>query len=134
MSTITVKHGTHLGMRAMPVAQDDSWSFHLLLHHFASACLGEVARRPLSSPASDIVDHTRQAKERLRREVVYCLVLGVKTYSELAEIHHVLPLRDNIRIVPLSLDLIFYDWIESRVLVYVSHTHTLSLSLTHTHI
>lgn len=47
-------------------------------------------------PAVDLVDHTRQAKERLRREVVHRLVSGSKTHSELAEVHHVLPLRDNV--------------------------------------
>jgi len=46
-------------------------------------------------PAMDMSDQTRQAKQRLRREVVHRLVSGPKTHSELAEVHHVLPLRDN---------------------------------------
>ncbi len=40
-------------------------------------------------------DHASQAKLRLRREVVHKLVSGPKTHSELAEVHHVLPNRDN---------------------------------------
>ena len=48
MSTIAVEHGTHLAMKAIPVAQSDSWSFHLPLHRFTAACLREVARRPSS--------------------------------------------------------------------------------------
>ena len=82
-------------------------------------------------PTSDIVDHTRQAKEILRRKVLHCLVSGAKTHSELAEVHHVWSLRDNVRAVPLSLDLVCDDWIESRVLVYVSHTHTIHISHAH---
>jgi len=52
MSTVAVEHGTYLAMRAVPVAQGDSWSFHLPLHRFAAACLREVARRPTSTSAS----------------------------------------------------------------------------------
>jgi len=35
------------------------------------------------------------AKRRLRREVIHRLASGPKTHSELAEVHHVLPQRDN---------------------------------------
>lgn len=52
MSTVAVEHGTYLAMKAVPVAQGDSWSFHLPLHRFAAACLREVARRPTSASTS----------------------------------------------------------------------------------
>jgi hypothetical protein len=38
----------------------------------------------------------RQAKSRLRREIVHRLASGPKAHSELAEVNHVLPLRDNV--------------------------------------
>jgi hypothetical protein len=46
-------------------------------------------------PAKDDADHTQQAKQRLRREVVHRLASGPKTHSELAEVHHVLSHWDN---------------------------------------
>ena len=48
-----------------------------------------------SIPPVDKADHTRQAKERLRREVIHRLASGPKTHSELAEVHHVLSHWDN---------------------------------------
>lgn len=49
-----------------------------------------------SPPPVDHADHTLQAKARLRREVVHRLASGPKAHSELAEVHHVLPMRDNV--------------------------------------
>jgi len=46
-------------------------------------------------PPVDKADHTLQAKERLRREVIHRLASGSKTHSELAEVHHVLSHWDN---------------------------------------
>ena len=40
-------------------------------------------------------DHAFEAKRRLKREVIHRLASGNKTHSEMAEVHHVLPLRDN---------------------------------------
>ena len=47
-------------------------------------------------PPSDAEDDKRQAKARLRREIVHRLASGPKAHSELAEVHHVLPMRDNV--------------------------------------
>ena len=47
-------------------------------------------------PPKDTAEHTSQAKERLRREVIHRLASGPKTHSELAEVHHVLAQRDNL--------------------------------------
>jgi hypothetical protein len=47
-------------------------------------------------PPVDSEDHKRQAKARLRREIVHRLASGPKAHSELAEVHHVLPMRDNV--------------------------------------
>jgi len=46
-------------------------------------------------PPRDKQAHAMEAKRRLRREVVHRLASGSKTHSELAEVHHVLPQRDN---------------------------------------
>jgi len=46
MSTVAVRHGTHLVMDALPVAQGHTWTFHLPLHRFVAASLRKVARRP----------------------------------------------------------------------------------------
>jgi len=40
-------------------------------------------------------DHAFEAKRRLKREVIHRLASGNKTHSEMAEVHHVLPQRDN---------------------------------------
>ncbi len=47
-------------------------------------------------PPVDSMDHKRQAKTRLRREIIHRLASGPKAHSELAEVHHVLPMRDNV--------------------------------------
>lgn len=47
-------------------------------------------------PPFDKKDHLKQAKSRLRREVVHKLVSGPKTHSELADVQHVLPHRDTV--------------------------------------
>ena len=47
-------------------------------------------------PPVDKNDHLKQAKSRLRREVVHKLVSGPKTHSELADVQHVLPHRDTV--------------------------------------
>ena len=47
-------------------------------------------------PPVDKKDHLKQAKSRLRREVVHKLVSGPKTHSELADVQHVLPHRDTV--------------------------------------
>jgi len=47
-------------------------------------------------PPVDKSDHLKQAKSRLRREVVHKLVSGPKTHSELADVQHVLPHRDTV--------------------------------------
>ena len=50
----------------------------------------------LPSPAPlDERSQVDQAKQRLRREVIHRLVSGPKTHSELSEVHHVLPQREN---------------------------------------
>jgi len=53
-----------------------------------------VTELPAPSPV-DEGDHLRQAKRRLRREVIHKLVSGPKTHSELADVQHVLPQRDT---------------------------------------
>ncbi|KAL3922161.1 MAG: hypothetical protein SGILL_002354 [Bacillariaceae sp.] len=45
-STISVKTGSLLAFRAIPVAQVTPFSFHLPLHRFVAACLREAALRP----------------------------------------------------------------------------------------
>ena len=54
MSNVAMEHGTHLAIKAVPVAQRDSWSFHLPLHWFAATCLREIARGP--TYASTLID------------------------------------------------------------------------------
>lgn len=50
----------------------------------------------ISPPPLNIEEHSRQAKNRLRREIIHRLASGPKAHSELAEVHHVLPMRDNL--------------------------------------
>jgi hypothetical protein len=54
-------------------------------------------------PTYDDSDYLCQAKRRLRREVVHRLVSGPRAHSDLAEVHHVLPLQDNVRCIPFLL-------------------------------
>jgi len=65
--------------------------FEELLHLWI-LLLTEVPAPPTSASEEISIG---QAKSRLRREVIHRLASGPKTHSELAEVHHVLPLRDN---------------------------------------
>eukprot|EP00804_Cyclotella_cryptica_P026552 CCRYP_015394-RC/>CCRYP_015394-RC protein AED:0.06 eAED:0.06 QI:168/1/1/1/0.85/0.76/21/3141/1947 len=49
-----------------------------------------------SPPPQCSEERAMEAKRRLRREVIHRLVSGPKTHSEMAEVHHILPLRDNL--------------------------------------
>ena len=48
---------------------------------------------PPSPPTKE--SHARAARLRLRREVIHRLASGNKTHSEMSEVAHVLPQRDN---------------------------------------
>ena len=50
----------------------------------------------LAPPPIDHKDHALQAKALFRREVLHHLASGPKAHSEPAEVHHVLPMRDNV--------------------------------------
>ena len=65
-----------------------------LLEEFLHLLIVLITELP-SLPPKDNADHTLQAKQRLRREVVHRLASGPKTHSELAEVHHVLSHWDN---------------------------------------
>jgi hypothetical protein len=65
-----------------------------LLEEFLHLLIVIITELP-SLPPKDNADHTLQAKQRLRREVVHRLASGPKTHSELAEVHHVLSHWDN---------------------------------------
>lgn len=62
-----------------------------ILHTFIMFITELPAPPPLNAAAE-----TQQAKTRLRREVIHRLASGPKAHSELAEIHHVLSMRDNV--------------------------------------
>ncbi|KAL3941667.1 MAG: hypothetical protein SGBAC_004008 [Bacillariaceae sp.] len=66
----------------------------LLLEEFLHAMIVFCVELP-PEPPSTKKDHTEQAKERLRREVIHRLASGPKMHSELAEVHHVLSHWDN---------------------------------------
>lgn len=51
----------------------------------------------LPPPPNDALGAITQAKARLRREIIHRLASGPKAHSELVEVHHVLPMRDNVR-------------------------------------
>ena len=67
-----------------------------LLHVFIML-ITELPSVPISrvKDSTEKCELTCQARKRLRREVVHRLASGPKTFSELAEIHHVLSPRDN---------------------------------------
>ena len=60
-------------------------------------------------PPVDAEGAARQAKLRLRREIVHRLASGPKAHSELAEVNHVLPLRDNV-----SCTCILFMWFKRK--------------------
>ncbi|CAJ1952324.1 unnamed protein product [Cylindrotheca closterium] len=66
----------------------------LLLEEFLHAMIVFCVELP-AEPPSTKREHTEQAKERLRREVIHRLASGPKMHSELAEVHHVLSHWDN---------------------------------------
>lgn len=73
----------------------DAASCLLLLEEFLHTMIVLCTELP-PIPPSDKVDHTSQAKWRLKREVIHRLASGPKTHSELAEVHHVLSHWDNV--------------------------------------
>lgn len=73
----------------------DMSNFLLLLEEFLHAVITLSNELPPVPPKTK-VNHTAQAKWRLRREVVHRLASGPKTHSELAEVHHVLSHWDNV--------------------------------------
>jgi len=75
-------------------ATDDPVRCKAMLEEFLYTLIMLITELP-PPPPGDLADHTRQAKGRLRREVVHRLASGPKAHSELAEVHHVLPMRDN---------------------------------------
>jgi hypothetical protein len=66
-----------------------------LLEGFLYLLIVLVTELPLRPPKNK-EEHTLQAKQRLRREVVHRLASGPKTHSELSEVHHVLSHWDNV--------------------------------------
>ncbi|KAG7367370.1 zinc-finger domain containing protein [Nitzschia inconspicua] len=73
----------------------DAATFLLLLEEFLHLIIILCSELP-GIPPKDKAEHTKQAKWRLRREVIHRLVSGEKTHSELAEVHHVLSHWDNV--------------------------------------
>lgn len=65
-----------------------------LLEEFLHLLIVLVTELPSIPPTSQD-EHTAQAKQRLRREVVHRLASGPKTHSELTEVQHVLSHWDN---------------------------------------
>lgn len=65
-----------------------------LLEEFFHLLIVLVTELP-SIPPTNQDEHTSQAKQRLRREVVHRLASGPKTHSELTEVQHVLSHWDN---------------------------------------
>jgi hypothetical protein len=74
--------------------EDVSASF-LLLEEFLHTMIIICTELP-GVPPKDKSEHTLQAKQRLRREVIHRLASGSKPHSELAEVHHVLSHWDNV--------------------------------------
>jgi hypothetical protein len=66
-----------------------------LLEEFLHLLIVLVSELPPIPPV-DKAEHTVQAKQRLRREVIHRLASGPKTHSELSEVHHVLSNWDNV--------------------------------------
>ncbi|CAB9510311.1 protein ligase UBR2 [Seminavis robusta] len=67
----------------------------VLLEEFLHLMVVFVVELP-PLPPKDKEDHTNQAKDRLRREVIHRLASGPKTHSELSEVHLVLSYWDNV--------------------------------------
>jgi len=93
----------HLDLYALPPlalpwtytpARGDTLSSLTLLEEFLHLLIVLVTELPPAPSMSPITD----AKLRLRREVVHRLASGPRTHSELVEVHHVLPQRDNARL------------------------------------
>jgi hypothetical protein len=76
-------------------AAKDVTSSLALLEDFLHLLIVLVTEVP-PLPPKDKEEHTLQAKQRLRREVVHRLASGPKTHSELSEVHHVLSHWDNV--------------------------------------
>ena len=54
MSSAAVQHGTAVAMKALPISQCQSFSFHLPLHRFVASCLRELARHPYKDKNGNI--------------------------------------------------------------------------------
>jgi len=67
----------------------------VLLEEFLHLMLVFMVELP-PLPPKDKEEHTHQAKDRLRREVIHRLASGPKTHSELSEVHLVLSHWDNV--------------------------------------
>lgn len=67
----------------------------LLLEEFLHSIIIFAIELPPCPPINKN-DHTNQAKQRLRREVIHKLASGRKTHSELSEVHLVLSHWDNV--------------------------------------
>mmetsp|Transcript_12443 Transcript_12443/g.23345 ORF Transcript_12443/g.23345 Transcript_12443/m.23345 type:complete len:2568 (-) Transcript_12443:2177-9880(-) len=83
--------------RLMPVSfppSDDPVRLKSLLEELLHTLIMFITELP-APPPLDSASETQQAKIRLRREVIHRLASGPKAHSELAEIHHVLSMRDN---------------------------------------
>ena len=92
-----VKEETEDGKPILPwtyASSQDVSSQLLLLEEFLHAMIVLSVELPPEPPSSK-KEHTEQAKERLRREVIHRLASGPKMHSELAEVHHVLSHWDN---------------------------------------
>ena len=76
-------------------AKDSTISSLSLLEEVLHLLIILITELPPPPPKSRD-DYTNQAKQRLRREVIHRLASGPRTHSELAEVHHVLPQRDNV--------------------------------------
>lgn len=73
---------------------DDPVRLKSMLEEFLHTLIIFITELP-APPPIDAAAETQQAKSRLRREVIHRLASGPKAHSELAEIHHVLSMRDN---------------------------------------
>jgi len=73
----------------------DTSSMMKLLEELLHFLIIFISELPTISPLSTD-DQVRQAKYRLRREVIHRLSSGAKTHSELSEVHHVLSSWDNL--------------------------------------
>jgi Putative zinc finger in N-recognin (UBR box) len=67
----------------------------VLLEEFLHLMVVFIVELPCLPPKGK-EDHTQQAKDRLRREVIHRLASGPKTHSELSEVHLVLSHWDNV--------------------------------------